>query len=148
MPKLVEEFDAAFVRLHACVFDDLVDQVVLAVPEPAHRFSLWRIVRASLGELNSARCKKVANAVEARLSIHIQPIIRGGIERKKCFASLHCTFLEVFVKHLFPTRRVDAGRVSDHTVEVEQDGVVLVTCDCFAHRVILPASTCLSIIAR
>jgi len=74
--------------------------------------------------------------------------LRGGIERKKCFASLHCTFLEVFVKHLFPTRRVDAGRVSDHTVEVEQDGVVLVTCDCFAHRVILPASTCLSIIAR
>jgi hypothetical protein len=125
----MDEFNASLVRLHPYVFDDLVDQVVLSVSEPAHCFSLWRIVRASLGELDAARCEKVANAVEARLSIDMEPIISGGIKGAKCFASLGCTLLKVFVEHLFPTRRMDAGGIRDHTVEVEQNGVVLVTSD-------------------
>src|SRR5262245_40033302 len=37
--------------------------------------------------------------------------------------------LKVLVEHLFPTRRVHAGGVRDHTVEVEQDGVVLLAGD-------------------
>jgi hypothetical protein len=42
----------------------------------------------------------------------------------KYFAALRRAFSKVLVKHLFPTRRVHAGGVGDHTVEVEQDGVV------------------------
>ena len=67
----MDEFNASLVRLDPSLFNDLVDQLVLAVPEPAHRFSVWRIVRGSLGELDTARCEKVANTVEARLSIDI-----------------------------------------------------------------------------
>jgi hypothetical protein len=111
--------------------------------------------------LDAARCEKVANAVEAGLPIDMEPIICGGIKRAKCFASLRCTLLKVFVEHLLPTRRVDAGGIRDHAIEIEQDSIVLVACDCpfglgllrwclsvsFAHTVVLPVSTCLSIVA-
>ena len=52
--ELMDELDASLVRLHPSLFNDFVDQVVLAVPEPAHRFGLAGVVRASLGELDTA----------------------------------------------------------------------------------------------
>jgi hypothetical protein len=69
--ELMDEFEASLVRLDPSLFNDLIDQLVLAVPEPAHGFSVWWIVRGSLGELNAARCEKVADPVEARLPIDI-----------------------------------------------------------------------------
>src|SRR5439155_24471810 len=120
----MDEFDASLVRLDPVFFDDAVDQVVLAVPEPAHCFSLRGVVDAPLGEPDTARYEEVANAVEAGLPIYIEPVVRGDIERTKCFASLRRALLKVLVKHLFPTRGVHASSVGDHTVEVEQDGVV------------------------
>src|SRR6516162_7976900 len=155
MPKLIKEFNAALVRLHPFIFDDLVDQVVLAVPKAVHRFSLWRIIRASLGEPDAARCQKVANAVVAGLAIHIEPIVRSDVEGTKCFACLRRTPLKILVKHLSPAGGVDAGGVGDHAVEVEQDSIVSVSCDrtlalglpprllsiCFTHSIVLPVST-------
>ena len=162
MAELMDEFDASLVRLDPFVFDDLVDQIVLAVPEAIHCFGLRRVVRTSLGELYTARCEKVANAVVAGLAIHIEPIVCGDIEGTKRRAPLGGTLLKVLVEHLLPACRVNAGGVGDHTVEVEQDGVVLVSGDrtlalgqrhrllsiCSAHSVVLPVPTCLSIIAR
>src|SRR5262249_31162861 len=127
--EVMDKLDASRVRLHTHVFNDLVDQIVLAVPEPADRFDLWGVVWASLGQLDTARCEEVANAVEAGLPIHIEPVVRGEIEGAKCFASLRRTLLKVLVEHLFPTGRVEAGGVRYHTVEVEKDGVVLVARD-------------------
>jgi hypothetical protein len=103
--------------------------LTLAVPEPAHRFGLRGVVNAPFGELDAARIEKVSNTVEAGLPVHMEPVVRGEIERTKCFASLRPTLLKELVKHLFPTSRVDAGGVRDHTVEIEQDGVVLVAGD-------------------
>ena len=54
MAELVDEFNASLVRLDSLIFDDLVDQVVLAVPEAIHCFGLRRIVRTSLGEMDIA----------------------------------------------------------------------------------------------
>src|SRR5215469_11531103 len=154
MAELMDKFDAALVRLHPVFLDNLVDQIVLAVPETVHGFGLRRIVWASLGEPDTARCQKVANAVVAGLAIHIEPIVRGDIEGTKCLASLHRSLLKILVKHLFPARRVYAGGVGDHAVEVEQHGIVLVSGDrtlalrlpprspaiCFAHNIVLPIS--------
>src|SRR6516164_7911237 len=86
-------------------------------------------VRASLGERDIAGREKVANTVEAGLSIHIEAVICGEIKGAECFASLRCTLQEVLVEHLFPRRRMQVGGVRDDTVEVEQDGVVLVAGD-------------------
>src|SRR5262245_52900406 len=59
----------------------------------------------------------------------MKTVVRGKIERAKGFASLVRTFLKVFVEHLFPTRRVELGGIRNHTVEVEEHGVVLITVD-------------------
>src|SRR5678815_1048795 len=74
------------------------------------------------------------------------------------------TLMQVLVKHLFPARRVHAGSVCNHTVEVEQNGVILVVRDrkfgfalllprqslsiCFAHCVILSVYACLLLTVR
>jgi hypothetical protein len=79
---------------------------------------------ASLGEPDTARCEKIANAVVAGLPFNIEAVVRGDVEGTKCLPSPRCALPEVFVEHLFPTRGVDAGGVGDHTVEIEQDGVV------------------------
>ena len=126
----MDELHASVVRLHAHLFNDLVDQVVLAVPEPAHCFD---VCGGSSGLPSGSwiprDLEKVANAVETGLPIHIEPVVRGEIEGTKCFASLRRTLLKVLVEHLFPTRRVQVGGVRYHTVEVKKDGVVLVAGD-------------------
>src|SRR5262249_18843498 len=55
--EVMDELNASRVRLHPLVFNGLVGQVVLAVPEPAYRFELWGVVRVSLGELDAAGCE-------------------------------------------------------------------------------------------
>src|SRR5262249_49145470 len=42
--KQSDEVDTALIRLHPRLLDNLVDQIVLAVTEPAHRVSLGRVV--------------------------------------------------------------------------------------------------------
>jgi len=54
MAELVDEFNASLVRLDSLIFDDLVDQVVLAVPEAIHCFGLRGVVGGSLGEMDIA----------------------------------------------------------------------------------------------
>ena len=54
MAELVDEFNASLVRLDSLIFDDLVDQVVLAVPEPADCFGLRQVLWGSLGEMDIA----------------------------------------------------------------------------------------------
>src|SRR5215469_6787450 len=130
MAELLDEFNASPVWLDPFVFDDLVDQVVLAVPEAVHGFGLRRIVGTSLGELYTARSEKVANTVVARLAVHVEPIVCGDVEGVKRFASLRRTLFKILVEHLFPAHRVYAGGVGDYTVEIEEDGVVPVAVDC------------------
>ena len=127
--ELMNELDASLIGFNPPVLDDRVDQVVLAVPEPAHCLGLRGIVRASLGKPNTARREKVANTVEARLAIHIEPVVRSKIEGTKRFAAPARALLKVLVEHLFPTERVDAGSVGYHAVEVKKDGIVPVVGD-------------------
>src|SRR5262245_303040 len=126
MAKMLDELNTPLVSLHPDVFNKFIDQFILAVPEPAHCFDLRRIVRVSLGELDVARRKKVANPIEAGLPVHIEPVVSVEIEGAKCFSSLRRTLLKILVEHLFPTLRVEFGGVRYHTVKVKKDGIVLV----------------------
>ena len=89
--SLMDEFNASLVGLHPFVFYDFVDQVILAVSEAIHCFGLRRVARASLGEPDIARCEKVADAVVARLAIHVEPVVRGDVEGTEYFAYLRRT---------------------------------------------------------
>src|SRR6516225_5277741 len=117
MTELINEFHASLVRLHPFVFDDLVDQFVLAVSECAYRFELRGIVSASLRQFDAARSEKISNAIKTRLSVYIEPVVIGEIERAKCFASLVRTLLQVLVEHPFPTRGVQDSGVGYHSIE-------------------------------
>ena len=75
--------------------------------------------------MDIARCEEVANTIETRFPVHIQPVVGCEIEGPECFAPLHGTVLQIFIKHLLPTRCVNARGVGDHAIEIEQDGVVL-----------------------
>src|SRR5262252_331067 len=127
--KLMDQRDASVVGLHPLLFDHLVDQVVLAVSETAHCLKVRRVIRASLGKLDNARYEEVANAVETRLSINVEPIVDREIEGSESFASLPRALAKVLVERLFPGRRMEAGGVSDHAVKIEKDGVIPVARD-------------------
>jgi hypothetical protein len=49
MAKLLDEPYTSLVRLHPFVVDNLVDQLVLPVSEPADCLELWGILRTPLG---------------------------------------------------------------------------------------------------
>src|SRR5262252_2990277 len=129
LTELTDEGDSPRIRLHPHRGDDVVDEVILAVPEPTHRFSLRGVIRGALREVDATGGEKVAHAVESGLAIHIEPVIRGDLEGTKGFACVRRALLQVRIKHLFPTRRVYVGGVRDHAVEVEQDGIVCVAGD-------------------
>jgi hypothetical protein len=80
-------------------------------------------------ELDTTRAKEGANAVETGLAIHVEPVVCGEIEGAKRFPSLPRTLLKIFVEHLFPALRVEAGGVRYHAVEIKEDGVVLFAAD-------------------
>src|SRR6516225_7719045 len=73
--EVMDELNASLVRLHPRVFNDLVDQVVLAVPEPAHRFDLWGIVWMSL---RGAGCRVMRGSRERRRSGAYHPHTAGS----------------------------------------------------------------------
>jgi hypothetical protein len=50
MAQLMDEPNASLVRPDSDVFDDVIDQLVLAVPESGHRFCLRQIVQFSFAE--------------------------------------------------------------------------------------------------
>src|SRR5215472_16141315 len=106
LTQLPDKFDAPLVRLNPDVFNDLVDQVVFAVPEPAHRFGLCGIIWAALGQLDIAGCEKVANAGKAGFPINSEGVVRAAMKRKKFFAPLRRPFLKILVKLFFQTGRV------------------------------------------
>jgi len=77
----MDELDAPLIGLDPSFFDDPIDQLVLAVSDPAYCLGIGRIVRASFGKLNASRCQKIANAVETRLPVHMEAIVLREIER-------------------------------------------------------------------
>jgi hypothetical protein len=125
----MDKLHGSLVGLYAHIRYNLVDEVVLAVAKSTHCLNLCRVIRVSFVELDSARAEKVANTVETGLAIHIESVVRGKIEGTECFPAMPRTLLKVLVEHLFPALRVEAGGVRYYTVEIKEDGVVLIAAD-------------------
>src|SRR5215831_1963342 len=133
--ELMDESHASLIRLHARLRDGIVDQVILAVPEPAHGFDLCRIFKVSLGEFDAARFQEVTNAIETRLPIHVKPVVDVDIEGAKCFPLLPRTLLQILIERLFPTLRVEAGCIRDDAIQVKKDSIVPVAVDALGRGV-------------
>src|SRR5690348_3314075 len=102
----MNELNAALVSFDTCGFNDLVEQLVFSVPEPADCFCLWRVIYGSLRESDAARGKEIANTIETGLSIYMEPVILRDVEGTKDFTILCSALLKILVKRLFPAGRV------------------------------------------
>src|SRR5215470_6463452 len=100
MTELTDERHRPRIWLHPHRGDDVVDEVILAVPEPAYRVGLRGVIRGTLREVDATGGEKVAHAVEPGLPIHIEPVIRGDLEGTKGFASFRRPLLQICIKHL------------------------------------------------
>src|SRR5438105_861216 len=94
--------------------------------------------------MDIAGCEKITNPVISESAIHVELVIADNIERTKSFCSLGRAPLQVRIEHLFPTRRMEAGGIRDHTVEVKQDGVELLAVYRASHRTHPLAQSCLA----
>ena len=77
------------------------------------------VVPVSLRQMNIAWVEKVANAIEARFAIDVEPVVDLRIKGMKYFSSLGRTFPKVVIERLSPTIRMQASSVRDDTVEIE-----------------------------
>src|SRR5215469_2650869 len=137
-----EQRDRAWVCLDSSR-KTFVDQFILPVTETADGFSRWRSFGGSFRQENSARIEEIAYPGVSQLPIHVVRIICNRVEREERLSLLACRFLEVFVEHHFPTCRMDAGRIRDDSVHVEQNGLVASTgCGTGFHSVVDNLRTC------
>ena len=74
----------------------------------------------SFGEANTAGFQEIANSIETRLAVYIQPVVRGEIEGPEDFALLRGAFSDVLVEDLLPTSGVQVGGIGNHAVKVEE----------------------------
>ena len=54
--------------------------------------------------MDIARCEEVANTIETRFPVHIQPVVGREIEGPECFAPLHGTVTRVSADRLLDKR--------------------------------------------
>ena len=76
-------------------------------------------------ENEAARAKEAIHAVVARLPIHVSVVIRVYLEWIEGLPRALRHLFQVPVERTLPGRSVDAGRIGDDPIEVEQPGVVL-----------------------
>src|ERR1700756_1225648 len=124
--ELMDVSYASAIGPYANLCDGMVDQVILAVSEAPQCFDFCRVPWLSFGEFNPARLQKVAHSVETGFPIHAKPVVGGDIEGDERFSLPPRTLLQIRIEHLFPTGRVEVGRIRYHTIQVKKDGVVLV----------------------
>jgi len=67
--------------------------------------------------------EKVADAVEARPSVHIVQVVGAGVEGPEGLAARLRAPAQEFVEGLLPGLRVQAGRIGQDAVEIEEHGV-------------------------
>ena len=107
--------------------DPVQVQPLLAVAQPADGV-LGLVGRRAPRQRNAPGCQKVPHTVVARFTVDEMPIIGGG-EGIVVLGSRAGTPVKVLVEHLRPGRLVQRRGVGDHTVEIEQDGVVVARID-------------------
>ena len=79
--QLVDQRDRGGERAHAVLAHLGVEEVVLAVAEPADGLPLRRVGRVAHRQLDAARGQEVADAVVARLAVDVEPVVGLEVER-------------------------------------------------------------------
>jgi hypothetical protein len=122
---VVDLFHRILVNGDLFLVQHLVQQLILAVAEPADRPALRRVTRVAFGKVDATCLQEAAHAVIARLAIHIRAVI--GIDIEWFVVSTVTATLYVGIEHTLPRLGVQHCGLGDHTVHIENCGIVWVS---------------------
>ena len=105
-----------------------LDQLILAVAQSAHRPTLGRIVRGTVGQRQAARGEKTLDALIARLAVNVARVISADIEGHENAAVAARLLPEKLVEHAFPARGMKFCGCREDSIEVEQHGLKAFRC--------------------
>ena len=103
-----------------------VDQSLLTISQAPDRVLHRGRVRTALGERDAARSQEIADSCLTRLSVDVHGVI-GLVAKALLARSVHnVPRHQKVIEGLRPRGRVDSSGRSQHTVKVEQHGIVMV----------------------
>jgi len=104
----------------------LVHEVaVLAIAEPMHALHIRAVVGCALWHIDASRFQECGDAIVTRLAIDVPSVVRHDIEGNERLTGGVRAAFEKRIEQLLPRCRVDAGRLSQHAIHIEQNRVVL-----------------------
>ena len=122
VPHGVQVAHGAGVDVDAVGADLLVDELVLAGREAVDRLGVRAVGRLPLRQRDPPGDQEGAGAVQPRLAVDVRAVVGLDVERDELHSRALGVGAQEVVEHLLPRRRVHAGGVGEHPVEVEQAG--------------------------
>jgi hypothetical protein len=115
-----EELQRPRIHLHPFFPENCPDEIVLAIPDRAHRRVTGRIVESPPGEFDSPRPEEVVDPLEARAPIDVVAVVALDVEVHERGSPGRSSATEVVIEDRLPGTRVDRCGVGEDPVEVEQ----------------------------
>ena len=103
----------------------LHEVAVLTIAEAVNALHPGAIRVRALWQIDSSRSQECLDAVGARLTIDVPPIVRLDIERNEGLTTRSRTTFEKRIEQLLPRGRMYAGGLSQHAIHIEENRVVL-----------------------
>ena len=122
MPELLQKRFGARCGIDSFL-QRLQKQPRLALTERVHCIRVLRVMLRSFRKVYAPGGEKASNAVVARSPIDIVEVVSFDIKRPKGQTMPLRPPLQERIKNRFPSSRVDARRVGQHAVEIEDRGV-------------------------
>jgi hypothetical protein len=114
-----DERNGAIEDLNPLLLQDLVEELVLSVAEPADGLVLRRVGGIASRESNAAGLKKACDAIVSWLAVDIRPLVTFDIKRPEGLSRLCGALVQVLIKEALPGCGVHAGCSCHNSVEVE-----------------------------
>ena len=102
------------------------DQSLLTVARLQIESSAGRRVRTALRERDATRSQEIADSCLARLAVDVHGIVGLVVEARRARSVQNVPRRQKVIEGLRPRGRVDSSGRSQHTVKVEQHGIVMV----------------------
>jgi len=101
----------ARIGIHSLAANQRQNEVVLAVPEPAHRRGGRRIGRIPVRKLDPSRREEAADPVVAPMAVDVLVVVVARVERDERIAGSRCASAQERVEQLLPCGSVDGRRL-------------------------------------
>ncbi len=125
LAKRAYQGDSRVVDLDTMLFQLFGEIAVLQIAQAVHRLRARAILRCSPRQFDSARLEKRGHAVVTRFTIDVAPVVGIDVKRNEWFACSCSALLEKAIEQPFPCRGVDARRLGQYAVKIEQNRVVI-----------------------